>query len=146
MLITVPHALCRDTHDQLCDQTSHRRAQELQRTLQSMGHTVVLLAGPVHRSYSDLNRVMGKNYDPTVRRWWEDVDRLGQEADVILDVHSYRGPYFSSTGMRGLVALLHPDAPDLLRRIWRGQYASASRINAIMAKFPRKTVLLEYED
>lgn len=87
VILTVPHALCRDEDDKikhLCDVVAERVARRLFDLLTDKGHRVLLRIADINREEVDLNRPEGR---PTTfrRKLAEDFPR----ADFLLDVHSY---------------------------------------------------------
>lgn len=87
VVLTVPHAVCRDESDvirHLCDVVAERVARKLFDILTNRRHKVMLRIADVNREEVDLNRSEARGTDFR-RRLAEDFPR----ADFLLDIHSF---------------------------------------------------------
>ena len=87
VVISVPHALCRDDNDKVlhqCDVVAERIAKKLFDLLTDKGHRVALRIADINRTEVDFNRPEGRDTP-----WRKALADDFPKADFLLDCHSY---------------------------------------------------------
>lgn len=85
VLITVPHAACRNIEVRQCDRRAEYAANLLEQELQKYNiPTILYINRNVERIYYDMNRSSSRN-----TQWRRKLDQLYKDADFVIDVHSF---------------------------------------------------------